>query len=173
GIPLTNPTPEATALYNQYRSQSAGAPATNPQSTNQTFTQTTQPSGQTLPSGVAMYGGYQYGTDPVKDRALEQNIQTRRPDPAAKEAEIQRTIGVIRDLESQGQDTSAQRKHLRMTLGYTGEISPQEPQLPDYSWITEMVNNELAQQRTAIEQELARLQQANELAVTQNNTWLQ
>src|SRR5690554_3476387 len=119
GIPLTNPTPEATALYNQYRSQSAGstgAPATNPQSTNQTFTQTTQPSGQTLPSGVAMYGGYQYGTDPVKDRALEQNIQTWRSDPAAKEAEIQRTIGVIRDLESQGQDTSAQIKHLRRTL---------------------------------------------------------
>ena len=180
GIPLTNPTPEATALYNQYRSQSAGstgASATNPQSTNKTFAQTTQPSGQTLPSGAVMYGGYQYGTDPVKDRALEQNIQTWRSDPAAKEAEIQRTLNVIRDLQSQGQDYSAQLKHLRTTLGYTGDIDTpvqgQEPQLPDYSWIVEMVNNELAQQRQAVEQELARLQQANQLAVQQNNQWLQ
>lgn len=52
-------------------------------------------------------------------------------------------------------------------------FSQTEPTLPDYSWITEMVNNELAQQQQAIEQELARLQQANELAVNQNNTFLQ
>lgn len=43
----------------------------------------------------------------------------------------------------------------------------------DYAWIEESVMSELATQKQAIEQELARLNQASTLAVDQNNTFLQ
>lgn len=67
----------------------------------------------------------------------------------------------------------AKRVGYSLTPAQTAPIVQPEPKLPDYSWIADMVNAELAQQRQAIEQELARLRQASELAVQQNNQWLQ
>jgi hypothetical protein len=126
----------------------------------------------------AAQGGFTYGTDPAKSNALVQNVNTWNNDAAAKNAEIQRALAVRDDLKSKGLDYSAQDKHLTQTLNYKAPVDatlaeePVTPEPTDYSWITEMVNNELANQKTTIEQELARLTQANDLAVTQNNTFL-
>lgn len=61
-------------------------------------------------------GEFVYGTDPVKSKALDTNVKTWANDPVAKQAEIDRTLGIIKNM--QGQDTSAQQKHLTQTLGY-------------------------------------------------------
>lgn len=55
----------------------------------------------------------------------------------------------------------------------TDQPPADQPPAPDYSWITDMVNNELTQQKTALDQELARLKQSSELTVNQNNSFLQ
>lgn len=92
---------------------------------------------------------------------------------------------MTRFQEAMGQGDADLAKRLvddSMRVGYSltsKDLPPsvqqpiQQPKLPDYSWIADMVNRELALQRQAIQQELARLQQANQLAVQQNNQFLQ
>ena len=136
--------------------------------TKKTFTSSVaQPSG----------GGFTYGSDPTKSRALDTNLQRWATDPAAKQAEIDRTKKVIAGIlaKDPNADISAQNKHLYGTLGYTDtqrlDIEPEQPE-KDYSWLGDQYMKELEMQTQGILAELDRYKQDNQFAVDQNTNWL-
>jgi len=136
-----------------------------------TKTVTNQPK-QTSP--VSGFGGFTYGTDPAKSKALESNINLWKTDANAKQKEIERTLSVRDQLRAEGKDYSAQDKHLYGTLGYKdpSKDTTIQPEQPDYKWLEDQVMNELEAQSKAIMQELERFKQDNQFAVSQNENWL-
>lgn len=73
-------------------------------------------------------GGFVYGSgNTAADRAYEANIKLWNSNPAARQAEIDRTLGVIKSLKANGKDVSAQEKHLYGTLKYTGPNNDTNP----------------------------------------------
>lgn len=82
----------------------------------------TTPTASQAPAPVS-YGGYTYGTDPAKDKALNAGIQTWSTDPAERQKEIDRTLAVIMSRQAAGQDITAQNNHLYGTLKYDPSTS--------------------------------------------------
>src|SRR5690554_5646744 len=77
-----------------------------------------------VPDPNKALGGFTYGTDAAKSQALDANTKLWESDPTTKQAEIDRTLGVIKGM-GPGADTSAQTKHLYGTLGYVPNPSSQ------------------------------------------------
>ncbi len=72
-----------------------------------------------VPMPSTGFGGGNYGTNAATNRALEANTQYIK-DPANRQSEIDRALGVVKAREAQGLDTSAQTKYLDQ-LGYKPE----------------------------------------------------
>jgi len=115
------------------------------------------------------FGGATYGSSAAANSAIAAN-QKALSDPNYVKSEIDRTLGVIQQRQSQGLDTSAQQKYLTANLGYSGAPVVNQSGVPE--WVTAQAETDLANQIAALQGMSNTYQKQLASSLDQNNQYV-